>query len=64
MSKNFTSFIWVVCHLNLTKLPVATIEPDYQAEKLDTDNKMTFVETGLQIEIMGIILEKFLSQAS
>lgn len=58
MSKVFTSFIWVVCHLNLIKLPMAMIEPDYYAQKFDTDNRMTSVETGLQIEIMGIILEK------
>ena len=57
MSKIFTSFIWVVCHLNLIKLPMAMTEPDYY-EKFDTDNRMTSVETGLQIEIMGIILEK------
>lgn len=58
MSKNFTSFRWLVCHLNLTKLPMATTGPSFYAENFDTDNKMTFIEAGLQVEIMGITLEK------
>lgn len=60
MSKNFTSFTWLVCHLNLTKLPVTTIGPGFYAENFATNNKMTFIETGVQIEIMGMALGKIL----
>lgn len=53
MSKNFTSFRWLVCHPNLSTLPVTTIGPGFYAEDLATNNKMTFIETGFQIEING-----------
>lgn len=60
--KNFTSFRWLVCHLNLTKLLLATIRIFY-AENFDTDNKMNSTEAGLQIEIMGIALGKVTEQS-
>ena len=62
MSKNFTSFRWLVCRLNLTKLPVTTFGPDFYTEKFATNNKMAFIETGFQIEIMEIALRKILEQ--
>lgn len=53
MSKNFTSSRWLVRHLNLTKLPMATIGLDFYAENSDTNNEMTFIETGIHIEKWG-----------
>ena len=63
MSKNFTSFRWLVCHLNLTKLPMTIVVLDFYAENFATNNKMAFTGTGFQIEIMGIA-QKFLSKIS
>lgn len=62
MSKNFTSFRWLVCHLNLIKLPVTTTGPGFYTEKFATNNKMTFIEIGFQIKIMEIALRKILEQ--
>lgn len=61
--KNFTSFGWLVCHLNLTKRLLATIRPDFYADNFDTDNKMNSIKAGLQIEIMGIALGKVTEQS-
>lgn len=63
MSKSFTSFRWLVCHLNLTKPPMVTIGPDFYAENFDMDNKMTFIEVVLQIEVIGIALGKIVEQS-
>lgn len=63
MPKNFTSFRWLVCHLNLTKLPMTIMGPDFCAENFNTDNKMTFIEAGLQIEIKGVALGKVIEQS-
>lgn len=53
MSKNFTSSRWLIRHLNLTKLPMATIGLDFYAENSDANNEMTFIETGIHIEKWG-----------
>ena len=42
---------------------MAITGPGFYAENFNTDNKMTFIEAGLQIEIKGIALGKVTGQS-